>query len=199
MRLTEETGIADADLPLEPFKAHLRLGTGFAEDGLQDAVLSSFLRAAIAAIEARTAKVLYERDFRWHLSAWRDGVAQVLPVAPVVAVTALRLVDRHGVETAIAADAWALEADSQQPRLRAVGGSLPGIPHLGEAVIDLSAGLSPDWDGLPADLAQAVLMLAAHYYEYRHETTLGDGCMPFGVTSLLQRYRPMRIGFGGRA
>ena len=42
-------------------------------------------------------------------------------------------------------------------------------------------------------------MLAAHYYEYRHETRLGDGCMPFGVSSLIERYRPLRIGLGARA
>ena len=39
-------------------------------------------------------------------------------------------------------------------------------------------------------------MLAAHYYEYRNDTGLSDSCMPFGVTSLIQRYRPLRIGTG---
>jgi uncharacterized phiE125 gp8 family phage protein len=38
-----------------------------------------------------------------------------------------------------------------------------------------------------------VLLLGAHYYEYRAETGLAEGCMPFGVTSLIQRYRRMRI------
>ena len=51
---------------------------------------------------------------------------------------------------------------------------------------------------LPADLGQAVLLLAAHYYEFRHETQLGDGCMPFGVTSLIERYRTVRV-FAGNA
>jgi uncharacterized phiE125 gp8 family phage protein len=63
----------------------------------------------------------------------------------------------------------------------------------------LSAGYAPDWAGLPADLGQAVLLLAAHYYEYRHETALGDGCMPFGVTSLIERYRTVRLMAGGGA
>ena len=57
MMLIEETAIADAALPVDQFKAHLRLGTGFAEDNVQDEVLKGFLRAAIAAIEARTGKV----------------------------------------------------------------------------------------------------------------------------------------------
>lgn len=32
--LIEKAQIADADLPLDAFKAHLRLGTGFGEDTL---------------------------------------------------------------------------------------------------------------------------------------------------------------------
>ena len=45
--LIEETNVPDAALPVAAFKAHLRMGTGFAEDTLQDAVLGSFLRSAM--------------------------------------------------------------------------------------------------------------------------------------------------------
>ena len=62
--LTEQTPIPDSALPIEAFKAHLRLGSGFEPDDLQSAVLQSFLRAAIAAIEARTGKALMQRDYR---------------------------------------------------------------------------------------------------------------------------------------
>ena len=61
--LIEETAVSPAALPLAEFKAHLRLGTGFADDDIQDPVLESFLRAAIAAIEGRTGKMLLERIF----------------------------------------------------------------------------------------------------------------------------------------
>ena len=47
--LIEKAQIADADLPLDAFKAHLRQGTGFGNDTLQDAVLTGFLRAWSAA------------------------------------------------------------------------------------------------------------------------------------------------------
>jgi uncharacterized phiE125 gp8 family phage protein len=63
MMLIEETTVPDAALPVAEFKAHLRLGTGFGDDALQDPVLRSFLRAAMAAIEARTGKVLITRPF----------------------------------------------------------------------------------------------------------------------------------------
>ena len=63
-------------------------------------------------------------------------------------------------------------------------------------MIGFVAGFGAAWGDVPADLRQAVLMLATHYYEYRHDTSLSSGCMPFGVTSLLERYRPVRLHMG---
>lgn len=196
MMLIEETAIADAALPVDQFKAHLRLGTGFAEGSVQDEVLKSFLRAAIAAIEARTGKVLIEREFSWSVNVWRDQSGEVLPVAPVSRVESVTLADAGGAQTSLAAEAYRVEKDSQRPRLRPKGTSLPKIAKGGSVRIVFTAGMAVDWGSLPADLGQAVLLLAAHYYEYRDETALGVGCMPFGVTSLLQRYRTVRFGVG---
>lgn len=198
MMLIEETTIGQAALPVEAFKAHLRLGSGFAEDSVQDAVLEGFLRAAVAAIEARTGKILIERAFSWSLTRWRDGSGQVLPVAPVTGVIEVKLIDGAGGETVWAPENYRLEQDAQRPRLVPVAGALPGIAAGGSVEIGFDAGYAPDVENLPSDLVQAVMLLAAHYYEYRDETSLSAGCMPFGVTSLIERYRVMRL-FGGIA
>ena len=97
MMLIEETTVPDAALPVEAFKAHLRLGSGFGQDDVQDPVVMSFLRAAMAAIEARTGKALLARAFGWTLERWRDAGAQALPVAPVDAVTRVSLIARNGL------------------------------------------------------------------------------------------------------
>ena len=86
-----------------------------------------------------------------------------------------------------------------RPRVAAHDGTLPAIPAGGKVVIGFDAGFADDWAGVPGDVAQAVFLLAAHYYEYRDETSLARGCMPFGVQSLLERYRPMRLFSGGGA
>lgn len=198
MMLIEETTVPDAALPVEEFKAHLRLGSGFGHDTAQDAVLVSFLRAAVAAVEARTGKVLIERDFVLSVNLWRVDDAQILPVAPITAVTAITVLDRTGARVKAGADQYWLERDAHQPRVRATGGCLPSIPQAGAAEIAFLAGYGLGWSDVPADLAQAVMLLAAHYYEFRHETTLSEGCMPFGVTSLIERYRVMRLGGGAR-
>ncbi|MGB3244642.1 MAG: head-tail connector protein [Sulfitobacter sp.] len=196
MMLIEETPVPDTALPVDAFKAHLRLGSGFGQDDVQDGVVRSFLRAAMAAIEARTGKALITRTFGWTLTFWRDGDAQRLPVAPVVAITRVALVSRSGVETDVDAASFWLEQDAMRPRLRATGSALPRIPKSGSVSITFDAGFGSSWDAVPADLRQAVLMLAAHYYDHRDDMTSGERTVPFGVSSLIERFKTVRMGFG---
>ncbi|MCA0044699.1 head-tail connector protein [Celeribacter litoreus] len=197
MMLMEQTQVPSASLPVAEFTTHLRLGTGFEDDGAQDAVLETVLRAAIAAVEARTNKALLVRDFLYSVNAWRDWSALTLPVAPIVSLNGFAIVDRTGTETEVAASKYMLEQDMHRPRLVSTGFILPQIPVAGQAKVSFTAGFASDWADLPADLAQAVFLLAAHYYEHRHETAVGAVVMPFGVTTLLERYRNLRL-FGGR-
>lgn len=197
MMLSEVSTVPDGALPVDEFKAHLRLGSGFGTDDVQDAVLVSFLRAAVTAVEARTSKVLFERDFVVGYHAWRTADAQALPVAPVQAVSEVVVADGTGMRNVVDAAAFWLERDPHAPRLRSVGASLPTIPRSGMAEVLLTAGFGPAWIDIPADLRQAVLLLAAHYYEYRDETALSEGCMPFGVASLIERYKVVRLYGGG--
>ncbi|MDC0737533.1 head-tail connector protein [Cognatishimia sp. SS12] len=193
MMLVDETTVPLAALPLAEFRAHLRMGTGFGEETLQDGVLESFLRASIAAIEARTSKVLIARGITWRVTCWQSATGQSLPLAPVISLDEQRLLDAEGGISDITA--LRLVPDTHRPMLRPIGAAMPVIAKGGQAEIVATIGLSATWDGLPVDLRQAVLMLAAHFYEYRQEVTLGAGCMPFGVTSLLARYVPLRLGF----
>lgn len=196
MMLVEETQVPEVALPVAELKRHLRLGTGFAEDDVQNSVLGSFLRAAMAAIEARTGKALIERGFVITLADWRATDAQVLPVSPVTAITELAVIDAYGVANVIDAGRYRLVKDTFEPKLAPMGAMLPTIPTGGAAEIRLTAGFGATFANIPADLQQAVLLLAAHYYEYRDETALSQGCMPFGVTSLIARFRPVRLGLG---
>ncbi len=196
MVLNELTTVPEAALPVAEFRAHLRLGTGFGEDTLQDGVLTGFLRAAIAAVEGLTGKALISRDFEWNLSLWTVVTGQPMPVSPVTEITELVLIDRQGVETVVEAGAYVLAQGAYGSVLTPAGSALPTIPTLGLARVRFVAGMAPDWGDLPADLAQAVLMLAAYYYENRTDGVAGARWMPYGVTSLLRRYKPVRLGVG---
>jgi uncharacterized phiE125 gp8 family phage protein len=176
------------------FGDQLRLGSGFADDGSQDALLDLYLRTAIAAIESRIGKALLSRRFSWTLTRWREADRQPLPVAPVQAVEAVRIVDHLGNETETDSAEWALVPADQRPVLRGSwSNGLPTIPEMGRVEIVFTAGYGPDWSDIPADLRHAVLLLATNFYENRSADEGREGSMPFGVLALLEPFRPVRL------
>lgn len=195
--LTELTTVPTASLPIEALKDHLRLGAGFALPAGQDGLLESYLRAAIAAIEGRIGKALIERSFEWSIEDWRDQEGQALPIAPVSAILNLTLYAVNGTPTVIAPTAYALAADIHRPRIVGVGSTLPQVPTGGRAAIAFEAGFGPAWADVPADLRQAVLLLAAEFYEHRHDDGTAAKGLPFAVVTLIERWRQVRV-LGGR-
>lgn len=197
MMLIEQTQVPDASLPVAEFRDHLQLGSGFADDGLQDAVLIAQLRAAFAAVEGETGKILLQRTFQYVVTAWREPNKQVLPVAPVNAVLTLTITDLNDNATDIAPAGFRLRGDDHSPAVLSAGWALPTIPVGGTAEIIFEAGFA-DWATVPADLRQAVLMLATHFYENRSATVDRAIALPLAVATLLKRHKPMRLFGGGR-
>ncbi len=187
--LVEMTNVPPAAIPVARLKEHLRLGSGFADDALQDGLLAGFLRAAMAAIEGRIGKALIARDFRLARARARGGMI-ALPLAPVGAVVEVARLDGKGGEMVLAPGEWRLEDDAHAPAI---------VMGAGLYRVDFSAGWGAAFGDLPDDLQQAVMLLAAHYYEYRHDVALSAGCTPFGVSSLLERWHMPRLGGWGVA
>lgn len=197
MMLTEEMPVAASVLPVQSLRDHLRLGTGFADDGLQDDLVEAYLRAALAAIEARIGKVLPQRVFRWTLEDWRDGVTQPLPVGPVRAIGSVVIHDAAGAASLVPPEVYRLITDVHRSRLVARGTALPSVSAGGRIEVVFTAGFGAGWADVPPDLRQAVLLLAADYYEQRGETGLRTAALPFGVTGLIERWRTVRVLGGG--
>lgn len=191
MNLVEVTTPASGVLPVNAFADHLRLGTGFANDGTQDVMLEGYLRAAIAAIEGRTGKVLLDRDFTWDLARWFAPERQGLPVGPVSAIASITMIALDGTEVAVDPARYRLRHDLYRPEV--VASCLPSVPTNGIARIAFTAGFGPTWANVPADLAQAVFLLAAGNYEARADRSGLGASMPFGVLSLIERYKTVRL------
>ena len=196
--LIEETQISSAMIPIDRLKDHLRMGSGFADDSLQDTVLEGFMRASVAVIEGRIGKVLLQRNFSWTLEAWQSQNAQKLPTSPIESITALTVVDVNAASTLVPSNQYRLKRDLHTPALLGRQGGLPKIADSGYVRIEFVAGLASHFDHLPPDLAQAVLLLAAHYYQHRNEMGLEGASIPYGVSVLSERYRTLRI-LGGRS
>ena len=194
----EETGVVPGSaLPVAALADHLRLGTAFQGDVAQAGLLESQLRAAIAAVEGRIGKVLIARRFRLTLEDWRTGGEQPLPVAPVSAVVSVSVVDAADLATVVDASRYRLVPDMHRPKLVAVGVLLPVVPMDGRAEVVFDAGFGATWAEVPVDLAQAVMLLAAEYYETRQPGDGGQGGLPFAVQALIERWRTVRI-LGGK-
>lgn len=197
--LVELEPVPGTALPVAELGTHLRLGTGFASDGLQDGLLASHVRAALAVIEGRIGKALISRRFRWEVAHWRDGGgAQALPLAPVSAVIEVAVVDAQGARVVLSAALWRLRRDSQRPKLEPVSLSFPPVPEGGVAEVLFDAGFGA-WATVPADLRQAVLLLAAEFYEHRHDGGMVEAALPKTVLGLIEGWRTVRLLGGGAA
>ncbi len=195
MILTEVGAPPVSAVPVRVFAEHLRLGTGFTDDRSEDSILELYLRAAMAAVEARIGRALLARTFTWSVTRWREDSSQGLPISPIRSVDAILIIAADGSETLVSSDAWSVLRDRQRPRLVGrYGRNLPRIPQNGRAEISLTAGYGETWDEVPADLRQAVFLLAAHYFEHRSATGVDAASMPFGVMMLIEAYRPIRVG-----
>lgn len=192
MYLIEQAEVPVSALPVPEFRAHLRLGSGFADDAVQNDVLEQALRGAIAQVETHCGKALLIRPFICTLFAWRNLGRQVLPKAPLVSLDTLTLVDYEGQSEVVSPDRYQVEFDTHSPSIVARGFVLPQIAVGGQAKIAFTAGFAPEWAGIPADLRQAVLALATRHYEHRD----GSKAMPTSVEATLAAHRPMRL-FGG--
>lgn len=200
MLLSELSQTPTLDLPIAALKDYLRLGTAFGLDGMQDGLIEAHLRAAIAAIEARIGKVLQTRSYRLTLPDWRDLAQQSLPLAPVASVTKVSVFDLAGGEVVLDSARYRVQADTHRPMLMSVGVLFPQVPSDGRIEILFDAGFGPAWGDVPPDLAQAVMLLAAQFYETRHDAGVAGGAMglPAHVQSLISKWRNVRVLGGGR-
>ncbi len=200
MYLTELTQVPTLNLPIAALKDHLRLGTAFSVDGLQDNLIEAHLRAALAAIEARIGKALMTRNFKLVLDDWRSLSQQTLPLAPVSAVTRVSVFDLNGVEMVLDGARYRLQVDLHRPILLSAGLLFPQVPTDGRIEILFTAGYGAAWSNVPADLAQSVMLLAAQYYETRHDAAAAPQMagLPMAVQALIERYRNIRV-LGGSA
>jgi uncharacterized phiE125 gp8 family phage protein len=197
--LIEQDAVPGSALPMQAMKDHLRLGTGFSDDGMQDGLIEGYLRAALAAIEGRIGKVLIARRFLMQLSDWRGSTGQAFPVAPVTGIVEVAVIDAADVRVSIAPERYRLVPDAHRPKLVAVGGALPLVPTGGRIEVVFDAGFGSVWTAVPADLAQAVMLLATEYHENRHDTDGRGLGLPLGVQSLIERWRTVRVLGGGSA
>ena len=193
MMMVELTSVPSASLPVSALSDHLRLSSGFADDGSQDAQLESCLRSAMAAIETRIGKVLMQRQFALTMVSWHNPASHGLPIAPVASVDSVKLIARNGDETTVDEARYTLLPDAHRPSIETAAGSLPTPAQGGTIEVTVTAGYGADWSSVPADLQQALLALAADFYNLEEAAPRH---MPPHVMALIEPYRQIRLRGG---
>lgn len=193
MLLKEISPSALNPVPLRELGAHLRLAHGFLDDRSEDGLLELYLRNATAVIERRTNQALVSRPYMLQAGCWDRHGHFSMPIGPVTEIDSIRYVSPGSTITLDPED-WVLEPGTVRQRLTGSGGGpLWPLPKGAVAEMNFSAGYGLSWNDVPDDLRQAVLMLAAHYYENRFGEVEVDGGLPFGVVSIVEQHRPVRI------
>tara|TARA_R110000868_G_scaffold12110_7_gene58722 strand:- start:14749 stop:15324 length:576 start_codon:yes stop_codon:yes gene_type:complete len=187
MTLMLMSGPASEPVTLEEARAHLRLDT---ED--EDTLLGVFLTAARVALEAQTRRAFVTQSWRLILDAWPTEVV-TLPMAPVSAVTAVTMNDA-GAPRVVAASLYDTALDGDTPRIVTTGVWPTPSRRVGGIHIDFTAGYGAAVD-VPAPLRQAILLLAAHWFENREPVSIGDkaGELPLSVSALIAPYRLVHL------
>lgn len=160
---------------LAELKAHLRL-----EDGVEDALLASWLRAATETVELELGQLLIERGVEQVSIQRRGGVK--LTLAPVRELQRVDVKDEAGAWQPVAAGRFSLKSAVVL---------LSGVADGSEVRLCYRAGIGADWNGLPEMVRQAVVRLAAHFHAHR-DSAAAPGIPP-AVRQLLAPLRDRRI------
>lgn len=191
MALVLTSGPAAEPVTVSEAKAHLRI-----DHNAEDVLIASLVLTSRLHIEAALDIALIRQGWRLHLDRWPPGAVVPVPIAPLIAVGAIRVLGADGVPSAVPPLSYAADTTSRQPRIIRVGTSWP-VP--GQTVngieIDLVAGFGDTAQDVPQPIRQALLLLVAHWYEHRDPIEIGSEAtvIPNGVSELLAPWRRKRL------
>ena len=180
------TGPAAEPLDLPAFKEFLRV-THDAEDG----VLALLITTARQMVESLTGRLLLTQDWRLVLDAWPPSGLILPPLGPVAGLIAARLRHADGSGTALDLSTFTVRGERAPPVIAFGRAAVPAPDRpLGGIELDLRLGYGTSAAQVPADLVQAVRLLAAHLYEHRDAA---EAPWPEAVHGLLAPYRRVRL------
>ena len=186
MTLALVTPPALEPLSLAQVKDHLRV-----THDAEDALLADLLRAARLHVEfAARSRLLTQvwRVYADHVPP--EGLA--LPVGPVQAVEVVTVFDADGTPTVLAASAYSL-ARGAEPACLVI--DVPPAAAANGVEIDLRCGFGDLGVDVPDTLKRAILLLCAHWYEFRGvvHPSQQPVSMPPGFDTLVAPFAGVRL------
>ncbi len=113
---------------------------------------------------------LITQHWRQFEDCWPISNCLTLKLRPVQAVDAITIYDSEGLPTIVPADDYQLDIVSEPARIFLTKGATSGQAMNG-IEIDITAGFGDTGIDVPDTLKRAILMLVAHWYEFRGAVT----------------------------
>jgi len=174
---------------LAELKQYLRLG-----HASEDELLSGLIRSAREDLERATGLALIEQGWRLVLDRLpRDGII-LLPRHPVREVTSVTFYDANGEPTVVSPDAYQSDLLSRPARMFLTQAPV-NLRAMNGVEVDFVCGFGEAGPDVPDLLRRAIMLLAAHWYEFR--TSYGPSDQPVsypaGYDRMISAYVERRL------
>lgn len=164
---------------LSEAKAHLRV-----ESDHEDLLILDLIKVARQELERQTGLCLIDQSWRLFLDQWPSCGSIDLPLRPVKEISEIRIFDHEGNPGVLAPSGYVLDAYGQMPKLHMQQMAIPSQKHNG-IEIDIICGFGEIGSDVPDILRRAILVLAAHWFEFRGTYTPKD--QPVSIPPLFDR------------
>lgn len=155
----------------------------------EDALLEDLLKTSLAMCEAFTGQAPLSQRIEERLPT-HAGQFQ-LTSRPVLAVLSVEIVAQNGNRSALSSNQYETEIQADGHLCFTLKNRVEGQ----SVALTATAGLSGDWEGVPAALKQGIIRLSAYYYRDRDRP--GDAkklaTPPTIVSALWRPYQTLRL------
>ncbi|MDD9910838.1 MAG: head-tail connector protein [Ahrensia sp.] len=187
MTIAQIVAPAVEPLTLAEVKAHLRI-----DHDHEDTLLADTLSAARQYAETMSGQRFITQQWRQYESEMPQNRCVALHLSPVQSVVAVTAFDREGVPQVLAQEDYVLEREGLTLTLSSA------VSHDVTAnglEVDLQVGIGDAAGDIPQLIKRAVLMLVAHWYEFRGAVSAQDQpvSLPPGFEAVLNRFRRFRL------
>jgi len=166
------------------------------DSAVEDPVVASLILAARLHIEGALDIAMVTQSWSLFLDGWPEDGRVSIPLGPLKSVDSVKVYDGEDTAQTVSPETYVVDLSALRPRLvRQAGAVWPTPGRAANGIeIALTAGYGDTTDKVPQPIRQAVLMLAAHWYEQREPVVFEKPDeLPHGVADLLKPYRQVRL------